>query len=67
MTLLSFSTRLLFALVFGASIGIERQWRQKSAGLRTNTLVSLGSAAFILLSVSLTDVAGGPNPISAQH
>lgn len=66
MTLLSFSIRLLFALVFGASIGIERQWRQKSAGLRTNTLVSLGSAVFILLSVSLTDVAGDPSRIAAQ-
>src|SRR5208283_3832373 len=30
-----------------------RQWRQKNAGLKTNTLVSLGSAAFMLASASI--------------
>jgi putative Mg2+ transporter-C (MgtC) family protein len=49
-----FSFRLGLALLLGAAVGIERQWRQKSAGLRTNTLVSLGSAAFMLLSDALT-------------
>ncbi len=34
---------LIAALCFGAVIGIERQWRQRLAGLRTNTLVSLGA------------------------
>lgn len=29
------------ALLFGAIIGMERQWRQRLAGLRTNTLVAL--------------------------
>ncbi|MBN9298029.1 MAG: MgtC/SapB family protein [Filimonas sp.] len=48
-----FATRLLLAAILGIAIGVERQWRQKSAGLRTNTLVALGSAAFILLSVDL--------------
>lgn len=36
---------VLIALLFGAMIGAERQWRQKSAGLRTNTMVSVGAAA----------------------
>jgi len=45
---------LLLALVLGILIGIEREWRQRSAGLRTNTLVCLGAAAFVDLSVSLT-------------
>lgn len=66
MTVLDFSVRLLFALAFGVAIGIERQWRQKSAGLRTNTLVSLGAAAYILISVSLTDNTGDPSRIAAQ-
>jgi len=35
---------LLAALVLGGVIGFERQWRQRLAGLRTNTLVSLGAA-----------------------
>lgn len=39
------------ALLLGVLIGIERQWRQRSAGLRTNALVSLGSAAFVTLSL----------------
>jgi putative Mg2+ transporter-C (MgtC) family protein len=30
------------ALALGAVIGFERQWRQRLAGLRTNTLVALG-------------------------
>jgi putative Mg2+ transporter-C (MgtC) family protein len=39
--------RLLLALVLGALIGMERQWRQRAAGLRTNTLVCFGAAAFV--------------------
>jgi putative Mg2+ transporter-C (MgtC) family protein len=31
-------------------IGIERQWRQRMAGLRTNTLVCVGSAIFVTLT-----------------
>lgn len=54
MTILDFTTRLSLALILGVAIGLERQWRQKSAGLRTNTLVSLGSAAFTLISFALT-------------
>jgi len=43
----------------GAAVGSERQWRQKNAGLRTNTLVSLGSAAFVLLSIEIGGDATG--------
>jgi putative Mg2+ transporter-C (MgtC) family protein len=39
---------LLAAAALGAAIGFERQWRQRLAGLRTNTLVALGAATFIL-------------------
>lgn len=66
MTILHFTSRLGIALLLGAFIGIERQWRQKSAGLRTNTLVSMGSAAFILLSVSLTGNTGDPSRVASQ-
>ena len=38
---------LFIAACLGASIGLERQWRQHLAGLRTNTLVALGAAIFI--------------------
>lgn len=41
--------RLSVALLCGAVIGLERQWRQRVTGMRTNTLVALGSTLFVLL------------------
>jgi putative Mg2+ transporter-C (MgtC) family protein len=51
--MLSFSIillRLTLALVLGGAIGLERELSAHSAGLRTNALVSLGSALFMLIS-----------------
>jgi putative Mg2+ transporter-C (MgtC) family protein len=45
--------RLLSALILGACVGAERQWRQRSAGLRTNTLVCFGAAAFVDLGLTI--------------
>lgn len=45
--------RLTLALILGACIGAERQWRQRSAGLRTNTLVCFGAAAFVDLGLTI--------------
>src|SRR6201999_4479334 len=42
--------RIGLALVLSASIGLDRELRQKSAGLRTYTLVGVGSALFMLIS-----------------
>ncbi|RJE22120.1 MgtC family, partial [Aspergillus sclerotialis] len=42
--------QLLLSVGLSAIIGIERQLRHKSAGLRTNTLVGTGSALFMLMS-----------------
>ncbi|MFD3872034.1 MgtC/SapB family protein [Streptomyces sp. NPDC058623] len=53
MTLLSeweMAGHLGAALGFGALIGLERQWRARLAGLRTNALVAGGAALFVLLS-----------------
>lgn len=47
-------------------MGFERQWQQKSAGLRTNTLVSLGASAFILLTVTMTGAQGDPSRVAGQ-
>ncbi|HEV7657088.1 MAG TPA: MgtC/SapB family protein [Mycobacteriales bacterium] len=41
---------LALAFALSAVIGLERQLRQKSAGLRTHTIVGLGSALFLLVS-----------------
>jgi putative Mg2+ transporter-C (MgtC) family protein len=43
--------RLALALVLSSAIGIERETRQKSAGLRTYTLVGVGAALFVLVSI----------------
>src|SRR5450755_2809424 len=45
---------LLVAFLFGTLIGAERQYRQRSAGLKTNVLVSVGAAAFVDLANHLT-------------
>lgn len=41
------------AFIFGTMIGAERQYRQRTAGLRTNALVALGAAAFVDLAARL--------------
>ena len=38
------------ALLLSAVIGLEREIRQKSAGLRTHTMVGVGAALFMLAS-----------------
>ncbi len=47
---------LAAAFVFGTLIGAERQYRQRSAGLRTNALVAVGAAAFVDFGLRI----GGP-------
>lgn len=42
--------QLLVATALSSIIGIEREWKHKSAGLRTNTLVGIGAALFMLIS-----------------
>lgn len=49
------------ALVLSTLIGIEREWRQKSAGLRTYTLVGTGAALFMLVSKYGFDDMVGPH------
>ena len=61
MTLHIFASRLVIALVCGILIGLERQLRQRSAGLTTNSLVSVGACIFILISETVISnaIAGG--------
>src|SRR5258706_6723423 len=55
---------LLTAFVFGTLIGAERQYRQRSAGLRTNVLVAVGAAAFVDLANHLTGSEGSVRVIA---
>jgi putative Mg2+ transporter-C (MgtC) family protein len=59
------ATRLLIALVFGALIGVERQWRHKTAGIKTNTLVALGAAGFAIISNTFGESNHNPAQIAA--
>lgn len=52
MDLLEFGFRIGAALLAGLFIGIEREIHNKNAGLKTNALVSLGSAVFVLTSLT---------------
>ena len=44
---------LASAFVLGTLIGAERQYRQRTAGLRTNVLVAVGAAAFVDLAMRI--------------
>ena len=52
------SVSLVAAFALGTLIGAERQYRQRTAGLRTNALVALGAAAFIDLGMTLNGDIG---------
>jgi len=57
--------RLLVALVLGAIVGLERERQERAAGLRTVTMVSLGSCLFTIVGAygfSATD----PSRVAAQ-
>jgi putative Mg2+ transporter-C (MgtC) family protein len=56
---------LAMATFLGACIGFERQWRQRMAGLRTNTLVAIGAASFVVFEGLFSDDAS-PTRVAAQ-
>jgi putative Mg2+ transporter-C (MgtC) family protein len=65
-TSLELMLRLLLAAGLGAAIGVEREIRQKPAGLRTNILIALGSALFVAVSIAFAHAGGTPDRIAAQ-
>jgi putative Mg2+ transporter-C (MgtC) family protein len=56
--LIDLSIGVAVAFVLATLIGAERQYRQRSAGLRTNVLVAVGAAAFVSIGASLNANAG---------
>ena len=59
MPVLEFLVRLGAALLMGAAVGLERQWRQRMAGTRTNALVAAGAAAFVMCAFMVRDASRG--------
>lgn len=67
MDLVEFTIRILVALFAGMIIGLERQLHQKRAGIRTHSLVAMGSAIFVLISFNVAKESGGdPTRIIGQ-
>lgn len=63
----SIPLKLLLAAVFGGIIGVEREFRDKPAGLRTNILICVGSTLFMSISTKVAELLGGdPTRIAAQ-
>jgi putative Mg2+ transporter-C (MgtC) family protein len=63
---LNLTWRLLLAAGLGAAIGLEREYRQKPAGLRTNMLIAVGSALFTIISIEMAHGGGTPDRVAAQ-
>jgi putative Mg2+ transporter-C (MgtC) family protein len=59
-TLISLTT----AFLLGGLIGFERQYRQRTAGLRTNVLVALGAAIFVDIANNLSGADGAVRVIA---
>lgn len=66
MTITTFVLRLFASIVAGGLVGLERQYSNKSAGFRTNTLVAMGACIYVLINVTLTKVGGDPTRIIGQ-
>jgi putative Mg2+ transporter-C (MgtC) family protein len=63
--ILDIIARLAMSMVFGMLVGIERQWHHKNAGIKTNTLVSVGATAFALISARGFGPTNNPAAVAA--
>lgn len=66
MTLTDFVLRLIASIVAGGMVGLEREFNNKSAGFRTNTLVAMGACIYVLINVTLAEYGGDPTRIIGQ-
>jgi putative Mg2+ transporter-C (MgtC) family protein len=64
---LSIPLKLILAAVLGGIIGIEREKRDKPAGLRTNIMICVGSTLLMIISIRVAaDFGGEATRIAAQ-
>ncbi|RFS19098.1 MgtC/SapB family protein [Chitinophaga silvatica] len=57
--------KVLIALVMGAILGVEREYKRKAAGMRTMTLICMSSAVFTILSAKL-GFPGSPDRVASN-
>jgi putative Mg2+ transporter-C (MgtC) family protein len=62
----SLTARLVLAIILGGLIGLEREFKHRAAGLRTNMFICFGAALFTLLSEKLAGVPSDAARIAAQ-
>jgi putative Mg2+ transporter-C (MgtC) family protein len=65
----SYLARLVIALVIGGAIGLEREFKGKPAGMRTNMLICVGSCLIMIISIEIARAAvrtSDPGRIAAQ-
>lgn len=68
MEITTFIFRLLCALAGGILIGAEREFKQRKAGLTTNSLVAVGACIFILISEAvIADARLGSGPVNNDN
>jgi putative Mg2+ transporter-C (MgtC) family protein len=65
MDIITIILKLLLAILIGGIIGAEREYQNKSAGLRTMMLISLGSALFTIISMDI-DNTTSPDRIASN-
>jgi putative Mg2+ transporter-C (MgtC) family protein len=61
--------RLVVSLLVGGIVGLEREFKGKPAGIRTNILMCVGSCLFMIISIEIARTAGrvaDPGRIAAQ-
>jgi putative Mg2+ transporter-C (MgtC) family protein len=63
---LEITERIAAAVGLGALVGIERELRDKSAGVLTHAMLSLGACAFALVSVDAFGKGSDPSRLAAQ-
>src|SRR3984885_2760907 len=56
----------LLALLCGGWVGIERERKEKPAGIRTMALIALGSATFAMIGYSFASTTGDSGRVAAQ-
>lgn len=65
----SYLVRLVIALLIGGAIGLEREFKGKPAGMRTNMLICIGSCLLMIISIEIARSAArtaDPGRIAAQ-
>jgi putative Mg2+ transporter-C (MgtC) family protein len=65
----TYVVRMLVALAIGGAIGLEREFKGKPAGIRTNMLMCFGACLIMIISIEVARMRGGtadPGRIAAQ-